>query len=209
MIGETAVIFTCATTSVKFNYAGSVVTYGTVSSTGSKCWLDRNLGATQVAGSSTDALSYVDLLQWGRNIDGHQIKTSATSTVQSDNDMPGNVLIKGFSDWRNPENPTLWQGVNGTNNPCPNGFRLPNEMEMTAELANWLSNNASGAFNSTLKLPLSGKRYSGTAVLNSIGSVGYYWTSDTINKQLFFSPVNALINDNNRASGLSVRCIKD
>ena len=209
MIGGTAAIFACGTTSVTFNYAGSVVIYGTVSSAGSKCWLDRNLEATQVAGSSTDALSYGDLFQWRRNIDGHQIKTSATSTVQSDSDTPGNFFIKGFSDWRNPENPTLWQGVNGTNNPCPNGFRLPTEMEMTAELANWSSNNASGAFISTLKLPLSGSRYNATAVLNSIGSVGYYWTSNSVNKQLFFSTANALIIDNYRASGASVRCIKD
>ncbi|SMN17648.1 hypothetical protein CRYPA_1272 [uncultured Candidatus Thioglobus sp.] len=30
-------------------------------------WLDRNLGATQVAASSTDSAAYGDLYQWGTN----------------------------------------------------------------------------------------------------------------------------------------------
>ena len=46
-----------------------------------KVWLDRNLGATQVAISSTDADSYGDLYQWGRNADGHQIRTSDITTT--------------------------------------------------------------------------------------------------------------------------------
>jgi hypothetical protein len=37
-----------------------------------KTWMDRNLGASQVANSSTDAASYGDLYQWGRRADGHQ-----------------------------------------------------------------------------------------------------------------------------------------
>jgi hypothetical protein len=49
--------FTCGTSTVTFNYNGSSVTYGTVVSVGNKCWLDRNLGATQVATSGTDAAS--------------------------------------------------------------------------------------------------------------------------------------------------------
>jgi hypothetical protein len=37
--------------------------------------MDRNLGASQVATSSTDPASYGDLYQWGRPADGHQIRT--------------------------------------------------------------------------------------------------------------------------------------
>ena len=39
-----------------------------------KIWMDRNLGATQAATSSTDAASYGDLYQWGRAADGHEKK---------------------------------------------------------------------------------------------------------------------------------------
>ena len=36
-------------------------------------------------------------------------------------------------DWRTPQNNNLWQGVSGTNNPCPAGFRLPTETELETE----------------------------------------------------------------------------
>ncbi|MFT7002526.1 MAG: hypothetical protein ACJAVW_003569 [Spirosomataceae bacterium] len=41
-----------------------------------KIWMDRNLGATRVATSSTDAYAYGDLYQWGRATDGHTLRTS-------------------------------------------------------------------------------------------------------------------------------------
>ncbi|MCX8486231.1 MAG: hypothetical protein ORN53_03470, partial [Crocinitomicaceae bacterium] len=45
--------------------------YGTVISPyTAKVWMDRNLGASQVATSSNDAASYGDLYQWGRATDG-------------------------------------------------------------------------------------------------------------------------------------------
>jgi len=55
------------------------LTYGFVYNTSThKIWLDRNLGATQVATGSTDTASYGDLYQWGRPFDGHQSRTSLT-----------------------------------------------------------------------------------------------------------------------------------
>ncbi|MGA1583494.1 MAG: hypothetical protein ACO4CH_09580, partial [Saprospiraceae bacterium] len=39
-----------------------------------KTWMDRNLGASQVADSSSDANSYGDWYQWGRFADGHQCR---------------------------------------------------------------------------------------------------------------------------------------
>jgi uncharacterized protein (TIGR02145 family) len=41
-----------------------------------KTWMDRNLGASQVATSSTDTAAYGDLFQWGRLADGHQCRSS-------------------------------------------------------------------------------------------------------------------------------------
>ena len=51
----------------------SLVPSVTNSTTG-RVWMDRNLGATQVATSSIDEAGYGDLYQWGRRKDGHQRK---------------------------------------------------------------------------------------------------------------------------------------
>jgi hypothetical protein len=127
-----------------------------------KIWMDRNLGASQAATSSTDANSYGDLYQWGRRSDGHQCRNSATTTTLSSTDQPshGNFIRAPNSpwDWRSPQNNNLWQGVNGVNNPCPSGYRLPTFAELDAERASWSSNNSAGAFASPLKLPLAGSR---------------------------------------------------
>lgn len=86
-------------------------------------WMDRNLGASQVATSSTDAAAYGDLYQWGRAADGHQCRTSNTTSTNATTDTPshGDFILEGGSpqDWRVPQNDNLWQGVNGVNNPCP------------------------------------------------------------------------------------------
>jgi len=82
----------CGTSTVTFTYKGTPVTYGTAVGQNGTCWLDRNLGATQVATSSTDAASYGDLFQWGRLDDGHQNRTSSTFQWDSENDVPGTVV---------------------------------------------------------------------------------------------------------------------
>lgn len=46
--------------SVTFMYNGSEVTYRTVTSADDRCWLDRNLGASRVATTSTDQEAYGD-----------------------------------------------------------------------------------------------------------------------------------------------------
>ena len=207
--------FTCGD-SVTFIYNGSPVTYGTVLSSGN-CWLDRNLGATAVCTTSTHAACYGDLYQWGRGADGHQLRTSGTTTTLSNSDTPGHndfiLAPNSPHDWRSPHNDNLWQGVNGTNNPCPNGWRIPTYAEWHAELLSWSSNDAWGAFMSSLKLPMTGYRNHGNGSLNHVGSVGYYWTSivsTQIASHLFFTNSTAYISSSlYRALGVSVRCIKD
>ena len=203
------------TSTVSFTYNGSSVTYGTVVHNG-KCWLDRNLGASQVATSSTDANAYGDLFQWGRLDDGHQIRTSGTTSILSISDTPGhgNFITPGSSpyDWRNPQNDNLWQGVSGTNNPCPSGWRLPTEAEWNTERLSWSSNNAAGAFGSPLKLPVAGLRANSNGSLSNVGSNGYYWSSTIdgpLSRLLIFGSSNAYMFSYNRAYGNSVRCIKD
>ncbi len=186
-----------------------------------KIWMDRNLGASQVATSSTDTDSYGDLYQWGRRADGHQCRNSATTTTLSSTDQPANsnfILVSNSTpgDWRSPQNNNLWQGVNGINNPCPSGYRIPTEAEYIAEQSSWSANTITGAFTSPLKFPAAGGRLSSASNngnIVSVGQGGVYWSS-TINgstsKNLKFGTLNVGIGTNiERADGNSVRCIKD
>lgn len=180
-----------------------------------KTWMDRNLGASRVATSSTDAASYGDLYQWGRFADGHQCRTSGLTTTLSATDQPGHanfIILNSFpNDWRSPQNNNLWQDVNGINNPCPDGYRIPTAAELNAERLSWNSSSAAGAFASPLKLPLPGSRDRRHGSLSYIGVRGQYWSSTITNMSsrylLFFVDYSTQINSD-RASGYSVRCIK-
>jgi hypothetical protein len=203
---------------LSFSYAGATAYANTVLNpkTG-KIWMDRNLGATQVATSSTDAASYGDLFQWGRRTDGHQIRTSLTTPTQSSLDQPANInfIIAPDSpyDWRSGQNANLWQGVSGTNNPCPSGYRLPTDIELAAELASWSSSDRAGAFASPLKLPMAGRRfYFGS--LYPENTTGFYWSStvsgtSSLALTFSFDTMSTPISPNGRANGGSVRCIKN
>ena len=186
-----------------------------------KTWMDRNLGASQVATASNDALAYGDLYQWGRYTEGHedrgsgQTSTNATTAVpNAGNPWDGLFITEGSSpyDWLTPQDNTLWQGAGGTNNPCPTGFRLPTEAEWEAERVSWSSNDAAGAFGSPLKLTVGGYRFHSDGSLGLIGNHGYYWGSsvDGIYAcDLVFYSSFACIYSQYRARGFSVRCVKD
>jgi hypothetical protein len=181
-----------------------------------KIWMDRNLGATQVATSSIDAASYGDLYQWGRRADGHQCRTSPTTVTLSSVDQPtnGNFILapSAPNDWRSPQNVNLWQGVNGVNNPCPSSYRLPTETELNAERLSWSANTIAGAFASPLKLPLGGGRVGGSGALFGAGTDGLYWSSTvsgTESRFLIFNSGFVGMGLYRRANVSSVRCIKD
>jgi len=189
-----------------------------VTSATGRVWMDRNLGASRAARSSTDTQAYGDLYQWGRPADGHQRRNSPTTRSLSRSDQPGhaNFILSNRDanwDWRNPQNDNLWQGVNGVNNPCPPGYRLPTEAEWDAERRSWRSNNTSGAFGSPLKLPLAGYRSRfNPGPLDFVGSLGSYWSSSvsgSLARSLRFSSSNAYLFSYDRTGGASVRCLKD
>ncbi len=114
-------------------------------------------------------------------------------------------------DWRVPLNNDLWQGVSGINNPCPAGFRLPTATEWDAERASWVSDNALGAYASSLKLVMGGARVlNGTEYLK--GTVGWYWTSTLYGvgrKLIGFNSTGSWAGATRSAAGYSVRCIKN
>ncbi len=194
-----------------------------ISKTG-RIWMDRNLGALQVATSNTDVNSYGDLYQWGRGIDGHQLRTSGTTNTVSTTDSPGNdkFILPNTNpfDWRSTQTPYLWQGVNGVNNPCPNGYRLPTDAEWNDEFRSWSGFNSNGAFASPLKLPLGGFRNE-AGIIENVGGLGQYWSSTTqitgelYPQALFFgvlfvgAPNSVGVGSTNRAKGNCVRCIKN
>jgi uncharacterized protein (TIGR02145 family) len=197
-------------------WTGGTISYAnTVVSTTGKIWMDRNLGASQVATSSTDAASYGDLYQWGRGTDGHQIRTSATTATLSSTDQPANgnfILPNNSGDWRSTTNDNLWQGVSGVNNPCPTGYRIPTETEWNAERLSWSSTTSGGAFASPLRLPLAGYRAYSDGLLTGAGSVSWYWSSTASSpnsKPLIFNSNEAFMTNGARTNGYSVRCIKD
>jgi len=178
-----------------------------------KTWMDRNLGVSRAATSSTDEQAYGDLYQWGRSSDGHEKRNSPTTSTLSSTDSPGNgMYINSTSypyDWRSDQNNNLWQGVNGVNNPCPEGFRLPTFVEWFDEIFSWRSNNSAGAFVSPLKLPVVGYRDNS---LFDVGFIGYYWSDivhSTYAYHLYYHSSYASMHSSGRAGGFSVRCIKD
>ncbi len=184
-------------------------------------WMDRNLGASQVATSIDDAAAYGYIYQWGRATEGHEDRNSTTTSTiattavpDASNEWDSLFITPGSSpyDWLTPQDNTLWQGESGTNNPCPSGFRLPTKEEWEAERSSWSGNNAAGAFASPLKLPLGGYRSRVSGSISDAGSSGYYWCSTISGMQahyLVFYSIDAFIQSHDRSRGFSVRCIKD
>jgi uncharacterized protein (TIGR02145 family) len=198
-------------------WTGTISYANTVVSGGGRVWMDRNLGATQVATNISDVNAYGDLYQWGRGTDGHEKRTSSTTNVLSNNVRPdhGKFIISTTSNWLSSNNVNLWQGNGGVNNPCPNGFRVPTLAEWTIEINSWGGNTAAIAFASPLKLTLTGGRNGGDGNVGATGEYGHYWSSTSfggyptweVSFQLNGDPVQ--VADNDPSSGFSVRCIKD
>lgn len=204
------------------------------SSTG-KVWMDRNLGASRAATSAKDFEAYGCLYQWGRGNDGHASITwtmgqedamsnpagvavnGTTATLSSSNTPPDALFIVKSSnrpyDWRSPKNDNLWQGVDGINNPCPTGYRLPTQAEFKAEITANSITGGNSAFSSVHKFPYAGNRAFDSGRIRGQGEEMWFWTStgdfgDSYDVLIQPGAVYSNV-ANARASGYSVRCIKN
>ena len=212
--------------------------YLTVVGEDGNTWLNNNLGAhyadvhhanfnpTQQATAFNDHLAYGSLYQWGRLTDGHELITwtgasagtavNGTTSTNATTDTPANALFITESgspyDWRVPQNNNLWQGVSGTNNPCPVGYRLPTEAEQNQLVTDASITNTSNAASSNLAFSAAGYRNNSTGAISNAGSYGDYWSSTVsgtnARTRLFGSSITNVSGDL-RARGFSVRCIKD
>ncbi len=192
-----------------------------------RIWMDRNLGATQTATSSTDYLAYGSFFQWCRAADGHEKITWASSTTGT----PVNGTTSTLSTTSNPEHSLFivnnsspydwlssqqsngdlwWNGsATGANTPCPTGYHVPTQAEWQVEIAAGISNSVT-AF-SSLKLSLSGFRYSTSGSLFNVSSFGAYWSSSVGGTNAYGITIDgssARMEGVSRTFGFNVRCIK-
>jgi hypothetical protein len=191
-----------------------------------KVWMTSNLGAitTPVSPSPTpDVSSYGNLYQWGRTSDGHEIaqptKSTQTTNLAADYTNTTSSFItnsSGTQDWLTSENPNLWQGTTGLNNPCPTGYRIPALTEFSDEIINFSSQNIIGAFNSFLNLPVTGSRdNAGNVIGYTTHDIGRYWTS-TINgtnaRPIYLTATSITqptdLSSSARVNGYAIRCIR-
>jgi hypothetical protein len=187
-------------------------------------WMDRNLGASRAATTYDDYMAFGCRYQWGRGNDGHAsiVWTSSTAgtpvngvtTVTSSSTTAPNALFinagnTNLSWMTTPPNPeTRWQGVNGVNNPCPAGYRLPVGDEFNALVSGNYNTgtNATSWANATVRLPVGGCR-NNTGSLSDLSN-GYYhqmvgnciFTPTTLSGSGSYTDAN---------HGRAVRCIKN
>lgn len=215
---KTKLLSTILIVSSMLAYAQTTVT----SPVTGKVWLDRNLGATQVATSLTDATSYGDLYQWGRKADGHEDPSSTTYGFEAAGETGVVAGTEGslfyFSgpgwtveDWLEVSDDTRWQLADVVNNPCPSGFVVPTIQDFLDE--GFTSDQ--NAFDSFLKLPQGRQRsiQDGQIYQASWADLGY-WTSsvsatNSTYAQIFrLDATTAISFDRQRIYGFPLRCIQ-
>jgi len=159
----------------------------TTPQTAGKIWVQANLGALRVAESSADTDSYGWYYNWGKPTDGHQFSNSPVSGTRFNSDTPTPGIYSatdGITFWQNDsyKNSNLWSGVNGINNPCPSGWRLPTKSEWETLLSTSPAiTNSSTAFSSNLKLPASMGRDRTYGNIMGSNTNNLYWSGDASN----------------------------
>jgi hypothetical protein len=133
--------------------------------------------------------------QWGRAADGHQVPSSFTSSTKSSTDVAANSsFTTGY--WRSSFNSNLWQGVNGTNNPCPNNWRIPTNSEWTSASSTWAVDPNWGSVNfndaaTSMSLLLGNHRQWGGSYYNHLQTNSNFALSGQSTNSIYWSSNNS------------------
>ena len=119
-----------------------------------------------------------------------------------------------------PETGTAWHIEN---DPCPQGWRVPTSSELNLlnhQVGAWTQRNGVngrvfGTVPNQIFLPAAGRRNAAGTTLDNVGTSGHYWSrtqeSESVPRAwalLFGSTYSSAAAINNRAGGLSIRCVK-
>jgi uncharacterized protein (TIGR02145 family) len=207
------------------------VEFNEVTSITGRIWLDRNSGSDKIALNAQSLVTgnyesyYGNYYQWGRSTDGHEKYLSATTSTLANtysasvsNLWNGKFIINSTSNWLTSPTDNLWQ-VDGINNPCPIGYRVPTRTEWDDEAKTWTAipwtstrkTEVGDAFASVLKLPAAGQRTM-NGNYTAFGD-GLYWSSTIWGNEAFIFRVvyggPYVFESKHRANGYPVRCIKN
>jgi len=197
-------------------------------------WLNNNLGADYANVNSasfspaTQATAYNDynaygsLFQWGRKPDGHELISWTSSTAGApvntpttgvNSDAPTNALFIAEPDapydWRVSQDDALWATEASANNPCPSGFRVPANAELTVLVSAAGITSFTTAANSRLRFTIPGTRHT-DGPLYSIGVTGNYWSGSVSGTNTYYRYFNSSVTGTSadyRADGFTVRCV--
>lgn len=203
-------VFTCGDSITISHVAGNVAPvekttiYGTVTNIPgepSKCWITSNLGSDHQATAVNDATEASAGWYWqfnrkqGYKHDG-TTRTPNTTWITS---------ISDNSDWIASRDPcTLELG---------NGWRIPTKTEWTNVIISGYWTNWNGPWNSDLKIHAAGMLGDSNGSLYFRGIEGGYWSGTQYVTQmgwlLWFTSNLCSVGNNNKATGYSVRCIKE
>jgi hypothetical protein len=178
-----------------------IVDYGTVETTLTgepKCWITRNLGATNQAASATDATEasagwYFQFNNGqGYRHDGSNLTpVTWSSTIDED------------SDWTSGNDPcAIMLGA---------GWRIPTYTEWNNADGLWLNYN--DTYSSVLKIHVAGYLDAADGSLTDRGTSGHYWSAtqgtNTTAAKLYISAGTSGMFSNSKTLGSSIRCIRD
>lgn len=209
----------------EFSFRG--LNYGVIESRlTNRLWLDRNLGAAQICTTLRDDACYGDLYQWGRNADGHQLRTSSTMTKKSEkiSTETGEFYTKSnrtLNDWvegdeKGEAREKAWEN-GGVNDICPKGYSVPTIKELKALFNDLGIENRHAAFLNRLSIPAAGFRYTNGDIRRPGGSANLWSRTASpalhgVNTQAYYMYItraHAAIEKDDRSRGYSVRCIQN
>ena len=204
-------VWLCGTSAITVNHSASggvapvdkSVSYAIVTNIPGetdKCWITKNLGATNQATSVSDASEEAAGWYWQFNKPQGYKHDGSTRT-------PNSTWISSInenSDWLPANDPcTLELG---------SGWRLPTSTEWTNVDATGGWTIWNGPYNSGLKLHAAGDlEVAGNGFLNDRGTYGFYWTSKQIDADwgfyMSFGSASSVVSDYIKTYGFTVRCL--